>query len=103
VRIQVCAAGYDPTIGFFHAGRGGRSDFVLDLMEPLRPIVDRHILQFVQAHTFHPEDFTIRSDGVCNPGLGLLVARLAADTLERPRDPWRRSMLFFIATGARRA
>jgi CRISPR-associated protein Cas1 len=38
---------------------------VFDLMEPLRPIVDRSMLQFVQAHTFHAADFTIRSDGVC--------------------------------------
>ena len=41
VRIQILAAGYDPTIGILHSGRGGRSDFVLDLMEPLRPIVDQ--------------------------------------------------------------
>ena len=34
-------------------------------MEPQRPIVDRKVLEFVQAHTFHPADFTIRSDGVC--------------------------------------
>ena len=65
VRIQVIAAGYDPTIGFLHAGRRGRPDFVLDLMEPLRPVVDRKVLEFVQTHTFHPADFTIRSDGVC--------------------------------------
>ena len=65
VRIQVTAAGLDPTIGFLHSGRRGRSDFVLDLMEPLRPVVDRRVLNFVQAHTFHPGDFTIRSDGVC--------------------------------------
>ena len=44
VRIQVLAAGYDPTIGFLHVGRRGRPDFVLDLMEPLRPIVDRKVL-----------------------------------------------------------
>jgi hypothetical protein len=36
-----------------------------DLMEPQRPIVDRKVLEFVQAKTFHPADFTIRSDGVC--------------------------------------
>lgn len=81
VRIQVCAAGYDPTIGFLHSGRRRRSDFVLDLMEPLRPIVDRQVLQFVQAHTFHPADFTIRSDGVCrlNPEMARTVARFFAN------------------------
>lgn len=41
IRIQLVAAGLDPTIGVLHSGRRGRSDFVLDLMEPLRPIIDR--------------------------------------------------------------
>jgi hypothetical protein len=30
-----------------------------------RPVVDRQVLAFVQAHTFHSADFTVRSDGVC--------------------------------------
>jgi len=38
---------------------------VFDLLEPLRPIVDRAVLKFVRSHTFHPADFTIRKDGVC--------------------------------------
>ena len=77
VRIQVIAAGFDPTIGYLHSGRRGRSDFVLDLMEPLRPVADRRVLEFVQAHVFHPTDFTIRSDGVCrlNPEMARHVVR----------------------------
>jgi CRISP-associated protein Cas1 len=79
VRIQIVAAGYAPTIGLLHSGRvgRGRDDFVLDLMEPQRPIVDRKILDFVQAHTFNPKDFTIRSDGVCrlNPELARHVVK----------------------------
>jgi CRP-like cAMP-binding protein len=48
------------------------------LMEPQRPIVDGKVLEFVQAHTFHPADFTIRSDGVCrlNPEMARQVARI---------------------------
>jgi CRISP-associated protein Cas1 len=79
VRIHVVAAGYDPAIGLLHSGRMGRGrhGFVLDLMEPPRPIVDRQVLKFVQAHTFHPTDFTIRTDGVCrlNPEMAKLVAQ----------------------------
>jgi CRISP-associated protein Cas1 len=80
VRIQVVTAGFDPTIGFLHSGPRNRSDFVLDLMEPLRPIVDRKVLQFVQAHTFHQADFTIRSDGVCrlNPEMVRYVIGILA-------------------------
>jgi CRISP-associated protein Cas1 len=78
VRIQVTTAGFEPTIGFLHSGRRGRPDFVLDLMEPLRPIVDRNVLKFVQEHTFHPADFIIRSDGVCrlNPEMARHVTQL---------------------------
>ncbi|HJU10445.1 MAG TPA: CRISPR-associated endonuclease Cas1 [Candidatus Binataceae bacterium] len=81
VRIGILAAGLDPKIGVLHSGRRGRSDFVLDLMEPLRPVVDRKILGFVQAYTFHPADFTIRSDGVCriNPMLAKQIAIICAD------------------------
>jgi CRISPR-associated protein Cas1 len=85
VRIQIVSAGYDPTIGFLHTGRVGRRrhGFVLDLMEPLRPIVDRKVLEFVQAHTFHRADFTIRFDGVCrlNPEMGRQVVRAIASNL----------------------
>jgi CRISP-associated protein Cas1 len=84
VRTEIVTAGYDPTIGLLHAGRVGRGrhDFVLDLMEPLRPIADRKVLEFIQAHTFHPADFTIRSDGVCrlNPELARLVVRQTTDS-----------------------
>lgn len=53
---------------------------MLDLMEPLRPIADRKVLEFVQAQTFHPADFTIRSDGVCrlNPEMARSVVRCAS-------------------------
>ncbi len=91
VRIQLIAAGFDPTIGFLHSGRGGRADFVLDLMEPLRPIVDRKVLEFVQTHTFHPADFTIRSDGVCrlNPEMAKRVVQMCIGLRQEPRFPFR--------------
>jgi len=34
-------------------------------MEPLRPVVDHIILNFVPAESFNAADFTIRRDGVC--------------------------------------
>ena len=82
VQIDIISAGYDPMIGFLHAPGPERPSFVFDLMEPIRPIVDRKILEFVQGHTFHPADFTIRSDGVCrlNPELARNVARILTQT-----------------------
>jgi CRISP-associated protein Cas1 len=44
---------------------------VYDLMEPLRPLVDRKLLDFVQRQKFAAGDFTLLSNGVCrlNPQL----------------------------------
>ena len=83
VRIEVVASGFDPSIGFLHASGPERPAFVLDLMEPLRPIIDRKVLEFIQAHVFYPADFTIRADGVCrlNPEMGCQVVQIAAKNL----------------------
>jgi CRISPR-associated endonuclease Cas1 len=80
VRMQIIAEGYDPNIGYLHTSNPDRPALVFDLMEPLRPMVDRAVLQFVQSHTFHPADFTIRTDGVCrlNPEMTAHVVRIAS-------------------------
>ena len=44
-RINTVAEGYDPTLGIMHEGRDGTSTFVLDMMEPERPKVDRSVLE----------------------------------------------------------
>jgi CRISP-associated protein Cas1 len=83
VRIEIISQGYDPTIGYLHAFEKYRAALVCDLMEPLRPVVDRAVLEFVQLQMFQRADFTIRSDGVCrlNPQIikhvtGLLQTKL---------------------------
>ncbi len=42
VRIPTVAAGLDPTIGYLHACRPGRSALVYDLMEPLAPAIGQN-------------------------------------------------------------
>jgi CRISPR-associated protein Cas1 len=59
VRTEIIAQGYDPTIGYLHTHQKDRAALVFDLMEPLRPIVDRTVLEFVQSQTFERTDFTI--------------------------------------------
>jgi hypothetical protein len=53
----------------------------------MRPIVDRKVLEFVQSHTLHPADFTIRNDGVCrlSPEMAKCVFRIVEDSLEMAR------------------
>jgi CRISPR-associated protein Cas1 len=79
VRSEIVAHGYDPMIGYLHSYDKDRAALVFDLMEPLRPVMDRVVLDLVRSQTFEPADFTIRQDGVCrlNPELvRLMVGRL---------------------------
>ncbi len=80
VRLDVLANGYDPQSGFLHSGFRGSPALVLDLMEPLRPVVDAAVLRFALSETFSGADFVLRSDGVCrlNPQLARRVAGVAA-------------------------
>jgi CRISPR-associated endonuclease Cas1 len=82
VRMQVVAAGLDPTIGILHGNARGQHGLVFDLMEPLRPVIDRNILEFVQSRTFHAADFTLGDNGNCrlNPELARNVVRVVAAT-----------------------
>jgi CRISP-associated protein Cas1 len=89
VKIQIVSQGYDPTIGYLHAFAKYRAALVCDLMEPLRPVVDRIVLEFVQSQIFQRADFTIRSDGVCrlNPQMARHVTKwLFAGLADRPKD-----------------
>jgi CRISPR-associated protein Cas1 len=80
VRMGVSAAGLDPHLGYFHGRYDRKQGLVLDLMEPMRPTVDRAVLEFVQRHTFSAGDVTLRDDGVCriNPQLARHVVGVVA-------------------------
>lgn len=87
MRIQAISGGYDPTIGILHDKRAKREKrtptFALDLMEPLRPVVDRAVLKLVREETFSGADFVLQSDGVCrlNPELARRVSLEAAGAI----------------------
>ena len=78
VQIAVVSFGLDPILGYLHASRWGRFALVYDLMEPLRPQVDRRVLAFVRDRVFTPSDFVVTSAGVCrlHPRLARCVADL---------------------------
>ena len=80
LRQHVVRAGLDPSIGFLHGSYGDKLPLVYDLMEPLRPLVDRQILDFVQRAVFSPADFTLTERGVCrlNPQLARNVVKIAS-------------------------
>jgi CRISPR-associated endonuclease Cas1 len=76
VRIAAVSQGLDPTIGYLHTSRPRRVALVYDLMEPLRPHVDRQVLAFLRSHTSAPSDFVLGTDGTCrlHPQLARRVA-----------------------------
>jgi CRISPR-associated protein Cas1 len=71
VSMQVVLVGLDPAVGILHGSARGQHGLMFDLMEPLRPIVDRKVLKSVQSRTFHSADFTLSNTGLCRLNLEL--------------------------------
>ncbi len=55
-------AGLDPMIGVYHDPRSGRESLASDLTEPLRPFVDRFVIDLFREQTLRPEDFSRARD-----------------------------------------
>lgn len=53
----VMAVGLDPAIGFYHDLRYGRASLALDLLEPLRPLVERFALALLNTGVLRAEHF----------------------------------------------
>jgi CRISPR/Cas system-associated endonuclease Cas1 len=53
-------------------------------MEPLRPIMDRKVLEFVSQRTFSPEDFILNNNGICrlHPQFARYIVKLVQDMPE---------------------
>lgn len=83
VRIGIIADGYDPARGVLHSRiEANRHSFVFDMMEPLRPVVDRAILKLVRDETFSGADFILQKDGVCRLSPELARRVVHEDNLE---------------------
>jgi CRISPR-associated endonuclease Cas1 len=76
LHTEIVMAGLDPSIGIAHRRHTNPIPLVYDLMEPLRPVVDKNVLQFAMSSTFTPGDFTITQAGGCrlNPQVAKAVA-----------------------------
>jgi hypothetical protein len=55
--------GLDPGLGVLHRDRRGRDSMSLDLIEPVRPDVDRWVLELLEGHTFTRDDFVETREG----------------------------------------
>lgn len=57
------AVGLDHQVGFLHRARSGRPSLALDLLEELRPLVDRMVVRSLRRRQLTEEDFTVTPGG----------------------------------------
>lgn len=64
-RVALRAVGLDPGLGIVHTDRPGRDSMALDVLEAIRPDIERYMLQFVEERVFSKQDFIELLDGTC--------------------------------------
>lgn len=87
VLAGVTAAGFDPYAGFYHGLKYGRPALALDLMEPLRPAMDRVVFGLARRREL-ADAFAIRRGAACflSPeGWEFVLSRVAASFNRRVR------------------
>jgi CRISPR-associated protein Cas1 len=57
--------GFDPFVGFLHELDFGRESLACDLVEPLRPLIDRFTWRLFAEQTLRARDFSTERDGSC--------------------------------------
>jgi hypothetical protein len=79
--IAAQIVGLDPGIGLLHADQLNRDSLAADLMEPVRPVVDRFGLRLLTERSFAAADFFETRQGVCRvtPPLARELAATSAD------------------------
>ncbi len=80
-RLALQALGLDPGLGVVHTDKKNRDSLALDLLEPLRPVAEQHVLQILTARFFTTDDFHETPQGSCRllPPLTHLVAQALPD------------------------
>ena len=62
-RLALIAVGLDPGLGFLHADYPGRDSLALDVLEAIRPSIERYVARLVSGRTFRRADFAEQTDG----------------------------------------
>lgn len=64
-RLAVTALGLDPGLGFWHVDTPARDSLACDLMEPVRPLVDAFVLDWITREPLRRSWFFEKGDGNC--------------------------------------
>lgn len=83
-RLACLTVGLDPALGVTHADTPRRDSLPLDLMEAVRPDVDRYLLALIRSRVFRTSDFYETQRGNCR-----LLAPLTHELAET-LPQWRR-------------
>lgn len=62
-RLALLAVGLDPGLGWAHRDAPYRDSAALDLLEPLRPLVDQYAMSLLRSRTFSRREFAEGPDG----------------------------------------
>src|SRR5947209_3667697 len=79
-RIALWAIGLDPGVGILHTDQRARDSLALDLMEAVRPAVDRYALDLLALRPFSLKDVHEATTGQCR-----LLPRLARELAQTGR------------------
>lgn len=83
ITIALNALGLDPTLGIMHTDKDNRASLAYDIIEPLRPILDRWFFQWLQSTTFSRRDFIEDMSG------GVRIMRPLSSHLAMTAALWR--------------
>lgn len=75
-RLAAAALGLDPGLGLMHVDTPARDSLACDLMEPVRPLVDAYVLDWITRHAFRREWFFEERNGNCRL-MGSFAERLS--------------------------
>jgi len=88
-RLALSILGLDPGIGFLHLPRPNRDSLAFDIMEPVRPYIERWLYQWLSTEPLRRADFFETATGNCRL-MSHLCARLSetAPTWGKLVAPW---------------
>lgn len=72
VRNSCVTNGVDPDFGILHVDHASRTSLVFDLMEPVRPKVDRLLFEWILSRKIDPKEFFETREGVCKVGQAVI-------------------------------
>lgn len=64
-RIALLALGLDPGLGILHTDKKARDSLALDMIEPIRPLIDQTVLDLLTSRRFRAADFHQTPAGQC--------------------------------------